>query len=158
MNISFYLFPLTFGLISFISTFIVFYLIIIPKKGFIAKTSPKLLSYLQQIDDQLLQNEIAPFLEDRIEGFLRDLVGQIPMGAMIFNSSLSQTLKRKAHNAILEMIPDLKIRGLEKAQEAALQKQQELWKEVLWKYGGVLSLVSGGIGAILGCLTWWWIA
>jgi len=77
------------------------------------------------------------------------------MGSMIFNSSLSQSLKRKAHNAILEMVPDLKKRGLEKAQEAALQKQQELWKGVLWKYGGLLSLLSGGIGAVLGVLVWW---
>jgi hypothetical protein len=155
MSLSFYLFPLLFGLISFLSTFSVFYLILIPKKGFIAKTSPQLISHLHQVDDQLLQNEITPFLEERIEGFLRDLVGQIPMGSMIFNSSLSQSLKRKAHNAILEMVPDLKKRGLEKAQEAALQKQQELWKGVLWKYGGLLSLLSGGIGAVLGVLVWW---
>lgn len=152
MDIPFYLFPLSFAIVAFLTTFATFYLILLPEIGLFAKASPQLISQLDNLDDQLLQNEITPLLEEKIDEFLIDLTGQIPMGSMILSGSLGKSIKGKAKAAVLAMVPDLKKKGLEKAQEMALQKQQELWKKVLWNYGGLLALFSGAFGALLGVL------
>lgn len=152
MNIPFYLYPLTFGIVSFITTFITFYIILLPRYGLVAKLIPGLFSHLDRLDTLPLEQEITPLLEDKISHFMNDLTAQIPMGSMILNGSLGQSIKSKAKLAALETLPELKSKGLEKGQQLLIQKQHQYWKRLLLKYGATLALLSGVLGALCGLL------
>lgn len=143
---------LSIGIISFTTTLATLFLLLFPYYGILSKLIPVLFNELKKFDDKKIQKEISPFLDEKISVFFNDLVDQIPMGSMFLSGSLGDNIKGQAKKSLLGMVPELKVKGAEKAQQILCNELQSHWLSLLLKYGLILSLFSGALGALIAYL------
>ena len=79
------------------------------------KVTPGLLSAkLQELD---LEKEVSPLLDLRLNRLIEQLKKQVPMGEYFLSGALVEQLKARAKEEILQTMPEMKVRLLEKAEK-----------------------------------------
>jgi uncharacterized membrane protein YheB (UPF0754 family) len=68
---------------------------------------------MQQLD---LESEVNPLLDQRLNRLVDQLKGQVPMGEFLLTGSFAERLKLRAKDEILQILPEVKSRLIEKIQ------------------------------------------
>jgi hypothetical protein len=153
LNNNYYLVPLLFALTSFVSTFATIFALFLPNKGFLIKRLPSLFKHLsnsEPLQPQKLEQKISPLLDEKVSDLLTNITSQIPMGSMLLSGSLGKTLKEKAKAGIVDMLPELKEKGLAKGEEWVIEFWNQRGFILLLKYGTLVALFSGVVAGICG--------
>lgn len=135
--------PIIIGLFSFVASFLTIFLLLLPATNLLSYALSPLFSELENLDSHLIEEELTPLIDEKISQFLLDFASQIPMGSMLLKGSLGQNLKEKGKKAVLELIPEIKKRGIKKGKDYLIQAQQKHWRRWLLKQGTLFSSVSG---------------
>lgn len=152
MNSYIFLIPIITGFVSLLTTLTLICIILFPRTGISNKLIRQLFDQIRALDTQQIGQDLTPLLNEKIVDFLGALTNQIPMASMIMSGSFAETLKVKAREQILMMIPELKEEAAARGEKFLQKELKNNWKIAIFKYGLLIALLGGILGTIFGFL------
>ncbi|SCA63149.1 hypothetical protein SCG7086_AL_00050 [Chlamydiales bacterium SCGC AG-110-P3] len=68
-------------------------------------------SKVEQMD---IDSEVEPLIDQKMDAFFDDVIKQVPMAAMFLQGSMADTLKEQAKGQLVQLIPELKEKMVDK--------------------------------------------
>lgn len=146
-----YVFPIL-GVLLAVSSTLMTYLMLWKT---LKKSKKKILESIElQLGKIESSDELESLVEEKLEGFMQNLRMQIPMGAMLFTPALSEKIKTLVREGLLKMLPDLKMKVIERvSREIQVEKVLlDLLKPEIFKVltcNALLGFLVGFVGALI---------